>query len=63
MIDGDAQTAWVSAGNATGATILLEFNEPVTVGAVGMTASSSQADKTSFTDRPPRHVLGATSAF
>lgn len=37
MIDGDPQTSWVSAGDATGASILLEFNEPVVVGTVGIT--------------------------
>jgi hypothetical protein len=62
MIDGDPQTSWVSAGDATGAVILLEFNEPVIVGTVGIMPGMAAAGGTSVSS-PGKRVIGVTWSF
>lgn len=61
MIDGDLHTVWISAGDAKGATILLEFNEPVTVGTVGLTAGTDPAASSEL--KPGRRVIAADWSF
>ncbi len=43
MIDGNRNTSWQSGGDATGSSILLQFNEPIRVGAVGLASAPADA--------------------